>query len=887
MAFHHLKTEEVLKALNSSAEGLNEQDVESSRKKHGPNEIPEKADRPAWLIFLKQFKSLLVVILLAAAGISASTGHLIDTFVILAVVLLNALIGFFQEFRAEKAIGALKKMVVSSARVLRAGEQMKIPARDLVPGDIIILEEGDSIPADARLLLSRNLRTIEASLTGESVPTGKKTDPVPDSTLMADQSNMVWKGTFVVGGMGHAIVTGTGINTALGEIADSLSTIRKGRTHFEEKTHLLARQMGFIAAGSALLLFVIGYFIRNFDVDEILLTSIAALVSAIPEGLPAILSVVLAVGARRMANRNALIREFSATESLGAVTAILTDKTGTLTQNVLSVQKVWVPGSKAFVVSGEGYGSDGQILDEKGEKIDEASLQTLLKIAKFSNNASIRKIKDSYELSGDPTEGALLAFANKGLSASTKAERFDDMPFNSDLKMRATLAQIGDQKWIMVVGAPEKVLERCTHTDWASECKELDKQSEESVLQTIHDWSDKAIRVIALAYKKVDTVDSLSKDDLEGLCLAGLTGMIDPPRTDVPNAIASCKKAGIRVIMATGDHAKTALAIAKLIGIVGKNDSEAIAVSENELEKMSEADFESTVQKVNVFARLSPNMKLRIAASLQANGELIAMTGDGVNDAPALTKADVGVAMGIMGTDVARSSAQVILADDNFSTIVHAVEEGRIVFTNARQTSFFLITTNFAEIATLITTIVIGFPVPLTATQILWLNLVTDGACGLALAVEKGNNKVLEEKPMNRKENILNKEIIPFLILNVITMAGLSILAFNYFFDNYGLEKARTAAFIVMASTQLFNAINMRNLKTSAFELGLFSNKWLNLAIAGSLLLQVLLIEIPVIQALFKFTTMSASEFTVLVLLASLVFWLGEIYKRVVARMNK
>jgi Ca2+-transporting ATPase len=806
-------------------------------------------------------------------------------YVILSVIILNATIGFVQELKAERAVASLKSMLTPQAKVLRNGQKIVLPARELVPGDIIILEEGDSIPADARLIEAKNLRAIESPLTGESVPVNKNTETLPENTPLADRKNMVFKSTFIAGGYALAVVTGTGMDTAIGEIARSLDDIKVVKTNFQKKTDKLARQMALISIFSAALLFAITWFLKEIPLEEILLISIAALVSAIPEGLPAVLAIVLAIGAKRMARRKAIIREFTATETLGAVTTIITDKTGTLTQNTLTVRNVSIPGDGDLSVSGEGWSTVGEFLkDGVVHNLKENELLSrFLKICALSNNSDIQhnKEQDTFSLVGDPTEGALLVLARKG--GFTKAENLlktDDLPFNSTLKMRATLIDEAGKKQLLVVGAPEQMLAASSHIVSKNGSELMTEASRAAIHKKIEEWSGEAMRVIALAYRdEADSTEKIDENSIKNLTFAGIAGMIDPPRPDVKNAVELCRQAGIRVIMATGDHVNTAISVARACGILDSDSFKTnIALTETQLAALDEKEFEDAIISTDVFARLTPSMKLRIAGKLQERGELIAMTGDGVNDAPALKKADVGIAMGIMGTDVARDAAKVILADDNFSTIVSAVEEGRIVFTNARQTSFFLITTSFAESITLITSIIIGLPIPLTATQILWLNLVTDGGMDIALSTERGHGDILKEKPVNPKENILNKTIIPFLIINALLMTVLAIFIFKNFLPE-GIDKARTATFVMMAFSQLYNIYNMRSLRLSVFKIGFFTNKFINLAIVISVIIQIIIIEIPLFQQLFRFKSLSLEEFLIIAAMSSLILWAGEAYK--------
>jgi P-type Ca2+ transporter type 2C len=890
-AWHNLDYNEVLEKIESTPNGLSSEEVKKRLARYGYNEIPEVGKKHWLFIFLKQYNSLLIWVLFIAAVISWTTGHFADVYIILAVILINTMIGFVQELKAESAVSSLKSMLVAKAKVIRDGEKTTIKARELVPGDIIILEEGDSIPADARLIESKNLRAIEAPLTGESVPVNKDTNPLPENTVLADQKNMVRKSTFIAGGYAHAVVTGTAMDTAIGEIAKTLGKIKIQKTNFQKKTDVLAKQMAVIAIASATLLFTVSYFVRQQEWEEVLLISIAALVSAIPEGLPAVLSIVLAIGANRMAKRKAIIREFTATETLGAVTTIITDKTGTLTQNTLTVRKVGIYGEEDIRISGEGWIPAGNF--NKGSSvIDTANhsyLDKFLQICAFSNNSEIKhdKKKDLYNLIGDPTEGALLVLARKAGWNTAKLpeiQKVDDLPFNSTIKMRATLVEQDKDLNLLVVGAPEKVLEKSVKVHSKSGAIEMTSEIAQNIRERIEQWTGEAMRVIALAYREEKQgIEKIDENKVDNLVFAGIVGMIDPPRPDVKESVAACHKAGIRVIMATGDHINTAIAIAKATGILTKEDEgKTKAITEKQLLELDEREFDKVIQKINVFARLTPNMKLKIAERLQHKGELIAMTGDGVNDAPALKKADVGVAMGIMGTDVARDAANVVLSDDNFSTIVSAVEQGRIVFNNTRHTSFFLLTTNFAEITTLVSAVAIGMPIPLTATQILWLNLVTDGTCTTAMATESGHGDELEAKPVNPEEKILNKEVLPFIIINSVIMAILALSAFHWFFEQDGNEeKARSAAFIVMAFCQLFNMFNMRSLKKSIFKIGPFSNNYINLAIVASIIIQVLIIEVPFFERLFGFDPISFLEFVSLAALSSITLWAGEVFKYV------
>jgi len=867
---HTLKAEEVLKLLESSEKGLSLEEVEKRRKTFGLNELPDPQKKPIWKIFAKQFKSVMVYILLIAAGISYLVQNHIDVYVILTIILINALIGFIQEYKAKGALEALKSLLVPKCKVLRQGEIQTINSKNLVPGDIIVMEEGDNFPADARIIYQKNARVTEASLTGESIPVEKKTDPLGKNIALGDKSNMVWKSTYLSGGTLRAVVTGTGLNTQIGEITASLGAIEPKKTIFQIKSDKLAKQMALIAIGSAVVLFLVAYFFQKVEIGEILLISIAALVSAIPEGLPAVLSIVLAVGSYRMSKKNAIIREISATESLGSVSTIITDKTGTLTQNTMNITKVWMPGTDDVKVTGEGWKSEGEF---QGEGEDLEAMEKVFEIAAHCHNSTISLTeKGQHEITGDPTEAAFLVLSKK--AGKTKdLEIVEDVPFSSKNKFRSTLVEKENKSIRFYLGAPEEILNRSIFKRGKNgEKSKLTEKEKKQIEEKIDSWSKESLRVLAMAQKEEGKND---KPD-ENLEFVGLAGMLDPPRPGVNEAVNACHKAGIRVIMATGDHAETALSIGKKVGIVRK-DREKV-YTDLQLSEMDEKEFGDAVKNADVFSRLSPQMKLKIAKSLQNQGELVAMTGDGVNDAPALKQANIGIAMGIMGTDVAKDASMMVLADDNFATIVKAVEQGRIVFNNSRRTSFFLLATNFAEIFTLIIAISLGMAMPLTATQILWINLITDGFCDKGLALEQGQGNELSYPPVDPNENILNRSILPFLFINSIIMTALAITAFLHYLPE-GLEKARTMVFITMAFSQLFNALNMRNLKGSTFKLGIFSNKWRNYALLVSVLIQVTIIEVPFFANLFKFDSISFNEFLLWIALSSLVFWITEVYK--------
>ncbi len=896
--WHSQTAEEVFEKLSSHHEGISEAEAEERIKRHGSNKIEDQKKVHPAFIFLKQFRSGLVYVLFVAAGISLFFNKMIDVYVILAVIFLNAVMGFLQEYKAEKAIEALKKMVVLKAKVYRGGRLLEISAEHIVPGDVVVLGEGARIPADVRLFYAKDFRTSEASLTGESVPVRKNTGVVEEDTDLADRKNMAWMGTFAAGGKAKGVVIATGSNTAFGSIAKDIGEVKKKGGHFEEKIGVLAKQMAAFAFTGAFLILILSLYIQNIDLGEILslsenfqeslLFAVAALVSGIPEGLPAILVVVLAIGATRMAKRNAIIRSLPATETLGVTDHIVTDKTGTLTQNTMNVRKIILAEGGEVDITGEGWVPEGDFL-QNGNKIsplDKANLEKLLHIAGVCNEAELTKEEDEekYNIIGDPTEASLVVLAQKaGLSEEIiyeKEQKIDDMPFNSKLKYRASLSVLleKEQKQLYVVGAPEEIMESVGYIQTENETREITEEEKEEILKRVEGMTDNAMRTIGLAFKDAEKEEKeIKREEVKDLILVGVVGIVDPPRPEVKEAISKARGAGIRVIMTTGDHIGTAVAISREIGLIGEKEEKAL--TQKELSKMTEEEFVKAVTEVNVFARLTPHMKLKIAKTLQEkNGAVVAMTGDGVNDAPAVKQADIGIAMGIMGTDVTREAGEIVLADDNFASIVSAIEEGRIVFRNTKQTSTMLISTNFAEYITIIASLLLLGKLPFLPTQILWLNLITDGFSGAPLAAEPGHSNILKEKPRDKKEGILAKDALPILILTAVVMATITFLVFSYY-QEQSVEKARTAAFSVMAFTQLFRALNMRDMKRSVFKIGFFKNMYLIIAIVVALVLQVAVIRIPFFQGVFDFETISYMEVFILIVLSSSIFFLGEIYK--------
>jgi len=892
---HAMTTSEVVEDLDSHVDGLEKTEAERRIGEYGENKISQDDANHPVLIFLNQFRSGLIYVLIVAAFIAGFFDKWIDVYVISAVILLNAVFGFVQEYKAEKAISALRSMIVPTARVYREGELLKISAEKIVPGDVVLLEEGDRVPADMRLFEVKEFRVNEAPLTGESVPVYKNTEKLGEGVQLVDRRNMAWMGTFVAGGKAKGMVTSTGDDTFFGSIAKDMENVEKSGGHFEEKVNTLTKRMAVFAFTGALAIFLAALFTEDISLSEVevlekpLFAAIAALVSGIPEGLPAILVVVLAAGATRMAGRNAIIRKLPATETLGVADHIVSDKTGTITQNTMTVRSIILPEGARTEVSGEGFRPEG-VFYRKGEQIlpmEEEGLDKLLHIAEICNEAKLTHEEndhDKYEIIGDPTEGALVVLAEKAGVKKEILERqekkLDDMPFNSKLKMRASLIELEDEKELYAVGAPERIIKKATKIRDGGKVKELTEKKREELLFKVEGMSEKAMRTIALAYKKVESKrNKIEEEDIEELILTGVVGMIDPPRREVARAVERANKAGIRVVMCTGDHKKTAVAVAREVGITkGEGEEYAEVLDQEELCGMTKEEFKESVKNVNVFARLTPHMKLEIAKALQESGATIAMTGDGVNDAPAVKQADIGIAMGIMGTDVTKEAGDIVLADDNFASIVNAIEEGRIVFENTRRSSSSLITSNFAEIGTILTFLLMGLGLPLLPTQILWVNLVTDGVVGVPLALEPKHKDILKRPPRNKKENILVASIIPYFILMTVLMVTMALFVFHMFSEQGG-EKARTAVFTVIAFTQLYNAINLRSISRSVFSIGFFSNKYMIIGLLVGVALQLGVIWIPFLQQAFHFVALSPREILFIAFLTSFVLWIGEAYK--------
>jgi P-type Ca2+ transporter type 2C len=881
---HSSQIETVLSFLKTEKTGLSSRSAHARQEKIGWNELPQSDQISPLRIFSRQFFSLMVGILVIAAILSIIFQHLVDAIVIVAIIIINAIMGFVQEYKAERAIQALKKMVEPQVKVYRDGVLTVENPRILMPGDVIQLEEGDRVPADCRLLQVRNFQTMEASLTGESSPIDKQLEPVQVQASVAEQTNMVWMGTTIVRGAGEAVVVRIGSQTQFGQIAADLKSIKPQENHFEKKTRSLTKQMASLAIGSAAATFLVGFFVRQFELEEMLLYTIATMVSALPEGLPIILVIVLAVGAQRMAQRNAIVRKLSATETLGVVSVIVTDKTGTLTQNKMQARSIALPGLPAVVI------------DELGQEAEVGNFEKLIEISSVCHNVRERSqshssgnsVSHDSDLIGDPTEQAVYNFSRKFLGSDLgrgvlTPHKIDDLPFVQELRLRASLVELNSgKKELFSVGAPELLLRRCNRMLRQGELVDLTPAERNRLVAQVHKLTDQAMRVLAFAYLPVTkSTKEIDPEALQEMVFVGVLGIVDPPRPDVARAIVAARSAGIQVIMATGDHPQTATAIAREIGLLKPEDSTGDSVlTESHLEKLSDAELKRKLKMVRVFARLTPSSKLRLAKLLQSRGEVVAMTGDGVNDAPALKQADIGISMGITGTDVAREASEIVLADDNFASIVNAIEEGRTQFRNVRRTSCFLVVTNVSESVALLAALVIGFPLPLLPLQILWSNVITGGVTDVALAVEPSHPDVLQVPPRVTQENILSRSMMP-LLLGIATATIVIILGVFAIALPHGLDYARTSVFVVLSITQLSMMFTMRSLHGSLAKIGLFTNRaiWWVFLIALALLLAA--IFFPPIQNLMGFVSLSAQDMFALTVLASAVFFLGELIKQI------
>ncbi len=839
MNWHTITAEETVESLNSNPDGLSDQEAAARRLEHGPNELAAGKRTSALMIFLRQFVDVMIVILAAAGVISAVVGELSDTIVIIIIIILNAIIGFVQEYRAERAMEALQKMAAPTARIKRNGRRISVPASELVPGDIVLLEAGDAVPADIRLIQAGALKANEASLTGESAAVDKQPAPIPaPDQQLAERFNMLYKGTSITNGHGHGVVVATGMKTELGKIADMLDKA-DGVTPLQKRLTAFSRRITVIIIFLCIGLFVTGY-LRGEPVNQLLLTSISLAVAAIPEALPAVITISLALGARRLLNQNALMRRLHAVETLGSVTYICTDKTGTLTKNEMEVRETWVRKGVEKTVLSEAMALNHDVQERDGQP------------------------------AGDPTEIALINHAGD----PPDAPRVFDIPFDSDRKAMTTVHEHKGRYRVITKGASESIVGMLATNTRIDDIREAEEA-----------MASDGMRVIAYGQKYVDQLPpehdvSAFESELEFI---GLAGLVDPPREEAKLAINECQTAGIITVMITGDHPLTAAAIGREIGIINKENQQVITGAD--LQNKETGFLDSNVKDISVYARVSPEQKLNIVDALQRNNQFVSMTGDGVNDAPSLKKANIGVAMGITGTDVTKEAADMILLDDNFATIVKAVREGRRVYDNIRKFLRYILTGNTAEIWAIFLAPILGLPIPLVPVQILWVNLVTDGLPALALAAEPEERNVMQRPPRKPNESIFADGLGIHVIWVGIFIGLLTVGAQAWLLQN-GIEHWQTIVFTILCFSQLWHVMAIRSETVSLFKLGLFSNKPLLWAVLGTVALQVAVIYVPFLNSFLHTQPLTITELGICMGVSVIVFVVVEVEKLVRRRWN-
>ncbi|XFA98300.1 calcium-translocating P-type ATPase, PMCA-type [Candidatus Izemoplasma sp. B36] len=868
--------------------GLSNEEVLKRQERYGLNELREKKKKTLFQMFLSQFNDFLVIILLIAAGISIVLGiiegeGLVDGLIILAIVILNSVLGVVQEQRASNALAALKKMSSPLAKVIRNGKAVEIKSTELTVGDIVLLETGDYVAADIRLLESTNLRSDESALTGESTPVEKDASiTFKDETVLAERENCVYMSTLITYGKGKGIVTSVGMETEIGKIATMLDEVEEGKTPLQKTIDQFAKMLGIICIVVSLVVFGLGL-LQGKELFEIFLTAIALAVAAIPEGLTAVITVVLALGMQRMVKRHAIIKNLSTVETLGQATVICSDKTGTLTQNEMTVRKVYDL-TNEYDVTGNGYALNGEI-QLKGKKSElNPNLTKILEVCLLCNDA---KIESADKVLGDPTEGALLVLAAKGgYSLENLDETYPELneyTFDSTRKMMTSINKVNNENLVLTKGACDQLIKQCNRVLVNGEVKEITKKHIKNILDKNEEYSKNAYRVLGYAYSVTDTPES---DDLEkDLIFVGLTAMIDPPRLEAKEAIAKCHHAGIRVMMITGDHLTTAKAIATELNILKPGH---IALSGEDTKNMTDEEFEEAILTCDVFARSTPADKIRIVEILQKNGEVVAMTGDGVNDSPALKQAEIGVAMGITGTEVSKEASNMILTDDNFASIVSAVEEGRIIYSNIRKFTIYLVSCNIGEILVILIAMIFsnffGGYIPLLAIHLLWINLMTDSFPAFALGMEKGEPNIMDQKPRDTKEKILNR---PTLIKVIVQGLGLMIAALISFKvglimaenGNADLVQARTMIFVTVVFGELFRTYSARSETKFIFQSNPFANKAVNYAVFLSVALIAMLVYVPALANIFSIEALTLEEAIVAISLGFIPMLFGELTK--------
>ena len=867
--FHTKSEQEVLEFLYSNKDGISDEEALKLSRIYGKNELEEGKRKSLLGMFLEQFKSIMIIILLIAAAISGFMQELTDTIIILVVVIINAVLGVMQESKAEKALAALKKMSSPHVKAKRNGDVKQINTEDVVPGDIVLLEAGDYVPADMRLLHCASLKIEEAALTGESVPAEKITTKIDkDDIVIGDRRNMAYAGSGVTYGRGIGVVTAIGMNTEVGKIAGHLSNTESQETPLQKKLAEMSKYLTIGIIAISVIIFIAGI-LRGRNSFEMFLTAISLSVAAIPEGLPAVITIVLAIGVQKMAKRNSIVRKLSAVETLGSTEIICSDKTGTLTQNKMTVKEVYL---------------DENIQSADSFSEDNKSFAIFMHSLVLCNDSKPTRIdKDNVSFIGDPTETALVYFASlNGIQKDAIDKivpRINEIPFDSERKLMSTINQINGIYRVITKGAPDVLLERCDRIYINGEVKTLAKKHRNNILEANKAMASKALRILAVAVRDMEEIpQSLTSENTENeMVFVGLIGMIDPPRPEVKTAVAVCSEAGIRPVMITGDHRDTAAAIAKELGII-KNEDEVITGSE--LNMVSEEEFDTLVTKFSVYARVSPDHKVRIVNAWKKRGKVVAMTGDGVNDAPALKAADIGICMGITGTDVAKGVSNMVLADDNFATIVYAVEEGRKIYSNIRKAIQFLLSSNLGEVVTLFVATMLNWTI-LFPIHILWVNLVTDTLPALALGVEKAEKDVMKQKPRRAKSSFFSDGVGFSIVYQGIFKGMLTLTAYFTGRSLYSEEIAVTMAFATLGLIQLTHSLNVRSNTKSLFKLGLFSNMYLIGAIAISALIQVIVIIVPFLNGIFKVRQLNVEQWGIVLAASLAIIPIVEVAKAV------
>jgi len=955
--WHALKTEEILKHFEVQENGLTSGEAKRRLEHYGANQLKEAARPSFWQTLWEQLNNFVVILLIIASLISALLGDYVEAAAIMAIVVLNAVLGIVQERRAEEALAALKKLAAPEAHVMRDGHRVSIPSYELVPGDLVFLEAGNFIPADIRLLEAVNLRVEEASLTGESLAVQKNASTVLEKNVpLGDRKNTAFMGTVVAYGRGRGVVTSTGMRTQLGLIATMLQNVETEETPLQRRLDQLGKSLSYAALFLVAIVFIVAlinstdinqlftgpaaYFNEYAaDITEVFIIAISLAIAAVPEGLPAVVTISLAIGMREMIKRHALIRKLSSVETLGSATVICSDKTGTLTQNEMTVTRLWVDG-QFISVTGTGYVPKGDFLVD-GQKVvisKYPAALTALWLGILNNDSSIETTGEedsqkTYRIVGDPTEGSLLVAAAKAGTTYVEIKeaypRESEVPFDSERKRMITVHDVITPRaedpspftndkhkgWdvIAVKGAPDVVLDLCTqYQDINDKPRVMDETARQRILAANDEMTKDALRVLGLAYRVTedapDNPEDLKAEELEkDLVFVGLIGMIDPAREEVKPALENAREAGIRTVMITGDYPNTARAIAETIGLLRPGKK---VMTGAQLDETSNEKLKQVIEDTDVFARVSPEHKMRIVDALQAHDEVVAMTGDGVNDAPAIKRADIGVAMGITGTDVAKETADMVLTDDNYASIVAAVEQGRIIYSNIRKFVFFLLSSNIAEIMIIFLATLAGLPAPLTAIQLLWLNLITDGAPALALAVEKGDPDIMQQKPRSKSEPIVNRSMMVGLVVQTIAQTGAVLTAFAlgliwhleagatlagnpityliaHDWRGIDVQTAETMAFVTLSLCELFRAYTVRSERASLFQIGIFSNRYMQYAVGLSITLLILVTAVPFLQPIFNTHFLSGREWLIVVGLALIPAVTEEITKFFLRRSKK